>query len=116
MKKPIFSREQVLLFGNDTEPDAQIIYHTATYIQYEQIRLNDIYKQYLETALLSKKVFRTAQQKSLLKNSYQLASGSKFCTISFDTTNRQFHRLEISLTKATNTLRYLIFILLNWHQ
>ena len=44
-------------------------------------RLDDLYKQYLDTASLSKKVFRTSLQTSLLKKSYELASGSQFYTI-----------------------------------
>ena len=38
-----------------TELNAQFIYHAACYIQHKQITLNDLHKQYLETALLSKK-------------------------------------------------------------
>ena len=80
-----------------TEPDAQIIYHATHYILYQQIRLNDLYKQYLETALLSKKVFRTGLQKSLLKKSYELASGLQFYARIFEAAHRQFDWLEISL-------------------
>ena len=38
-----------------TELNVKFIYHAACYIQHEQITLNDLHKQYLETALLSKK-------------------------------------------------------------
>ena len=84
-----------------TEPDAQIIYHATHYILYQQIRLNDLYKQYLETALLSKKVFRTGLQKSLLKKSYELASGLQFYARIFEAAQRQFDWLEISLVLVT---------------
>ena len=50
-----------------TELNAQFIYHAASYIQHNQITLNDLYKQYLEIDLLSKKVFKTGLQKLLLK-------------------------------------------------
>ena len=45
-------QDSALLTAN---PDAQFKYYDAPYIQYEKITLNDLYKQYLETALLSKK-------------------------------------------------------------
>ena len=38
-------------------PDAQIIWYKAFFIQYEQIRLDDKFMMYLETSLMSKKVF-----------------------------------------------------------
>ena len=39
-------------------PDAKIFFHDAPYIQYEQFRLNDNFRQYLETIMTSKKVLR----------------------------------------------------------
>lgn len=37
--------------------DAKTIYITSPYIQYEQLKLNYLYKQYVETASVSKKDF-----------------------------------------------------------
>ena len=71
-----------------TEPDTQIIYYAASYIQYERIRLNKLYKQYSETAFLFKKGFRTTLSESLLKKSYELASGSQLYKISFAGVNK----------------------------
>ena len=34
--------------------DAKIIWHGAPFIQFEQIRLQDYFRQYLETSLISK--------------------------------------------------------------
>lgn len=50
------------------ELNAKIICTAAPYIQVELFKTNNLYKQYLETALLSKKRFRTGLQKLLLKN------------------------------------------------
>lgn len=61
----LFSRNLVF-FKNTTEPDAEIMYHAGSYIQYEQIRLSYLNK-CLETALHSKKLSRIDLQKSLLK-------------------------------------------------
>ena len=71
-----------------TEPDTQIIYYAASYIQYERIRLNKLYKQYSKTVLLFKKGFRTVLSESLLKKSYELSSGSQLYKISFAAVNR----------------------------
>ena len=49
------------------ELNAKFMYHAASYIQHNQITLNDLYKQYLEVALLSEKLFKTGLQKLLLK-------------------------------------------------
>ena len=80
-----------------TEPDTQIIYYAASYIQYERIRLNKLYKQYSKTVLLFKKGFRTVLSESLLKKSYELSSGSQLYKISFAAVNRQVDWLKISL-------------------
>ena len=50
------------------ELNAKIICTAAPYIQVELFKTNNLYEQYLETALLSKKRFRTGLQKLLLKN------------------------------------------------
>ena len=71
-----------------TEPDTQIIYYAASYIQYERIRLNKLYKQYSKTVLLFKKGFRTVLSESLLKKSYELSSGLQLYKISFAAVNR----------------------------
>ena len=74
MSKLFESNRQVLTFPT-IDSDAKIIYYAAPCIQFEQISLN-LYKQYLKTALLSKKFIRAGLQKSLLKKSYELAVGA----------------------------------------
>ena len=48
------------------DPDVEIISRKAPYIKYEQIRVNDNFRQYLEAALVSNKVFRTEMKKNTL--------------------------------------------------
>ena len=50
------------------EPDEKVIYFAASYIQYEQLRLHDTYKQYFKIALLTKKVVQARIQNRRLKN------------------------------------------------
>ena len=85
-----------------TDQDTKIIYHAALYIRYEQIILNNLYKQYLETAFLSKKVFRMNFQSLILKKSYALVRGAQSHNTSFEAANRQFDWLEIYLVYDKN--------------
>ena len=63
----------------------------------------------LKLPCFSKKEFRTGLQKSLLKKSFELISGSQFYTISFDAANRSFDRFEISLVFDKNDQRTTTF-------
>lgn len=47
--------------------DAKIIFHEAPFIQYEQFRVNNNFRQYLETIMISKKVLQMACKKHLWK-------------------------------------------------
>ena len=62
----------------------------------KQIRLDDNHRMYLETGLVSKKVFRMG-----IKNTYQklseLGIGAQTYNVDIVAANRQFNRLEISL-------------------
>ena len=51
-----------------TEPDVEIIFHSSTYIQYEQIKLNGNFRTYLETMMISEDALRTGIKKHLVKN------------------------------------------------
>ena len=56
-------------------PDAQILWHNTPYIQYEQIRLDDKFRMYYETALLSSKVFQVDVQKISNQKLFELGIG-----------------------------------------
>ena len=47
------------------DPDAKVIWHDTLFMQYEQLRLNDNFRQYLETSIISKKVFQTSVQQKI---------------------------------------------------
>ena len=49
-----------------SQPDTKTM-HDAPFIQSKQIRLNDNFRQYLETSLISKKVFPMGIRKTLPK-------------------------------------------------
>ena len=78
-------------------PDAQVIWHKAYFIQYEQIRLDDKFTMYLETSLMSKKVFRTGGQKTSHQKSFELGVGVQNYSVDLMAANRQFDWLEILL-------------------
>ena len=47
-------------------PDAKIIFTKASFLQYEQFLLDKNFRQYLETIMVSKKIFRISVQKALI--------------------------------------------------
>ena len=55
--------------------DAQILWRNTPYIQCEQIRLNDKFRMYYETALLSSKVFQVDDQKISNQKLFELGIG-----------------------------------------
>ena len=71
-------------------PDAQILWHNTPYIQYEQIRLDDKFRMYYETALLSSKVFQVDVQKMSNQKLFELGIGMKTYSVEFVAANRQF--------------------------
>ena len=78
--------------------DIKIYFHDAPFIQYEQIRLNDNFQQYLKMTLTSKKFVWMGLQKILLQKSYKMVVNSESFTVDFMFLNRQFGWLKISIT------------------
>ena len=56
----------------------------------EQLRLDDVFGQYLETALFSKQILRMSIQKAPYQKSNELSVGTRSYTIDFSDSNRQF--------------------------
>ena len=54
-------------------PDANITWHDSLFIQYEQIRLNDNFRKYLETRLIVIIIFIIGIHKTLLQKSYKFS-------------------------------------------
>ena len=57
-------------------PDAQILWHNTPFIQYEQIRLDDKFRMYYATALMSKKTFQVDVQKISYQKLFELGIGT----------------------------------------
>ena len=70
-------------------PDAQILWHDTPYIQYEQIRLDDKFRMYYETVLLSRKVFQVDVQKIYYQKLFKLGRGMSNYSVVFLAANRQ---------------------------
>lgn len=72
-------------------PDAKIIFHEAPFVQYEQFRVNNNFRQYLETIMISKKVLQLP-----VKNTFEkvvqmaIGTGGQNLMAEFTAPNRQF--------------------------
>ena len=96
--KKLFESRKVLATGSAIPaPDAKIIFTKAHYIQYEQILLDKIFRQYLETIMVSKKIIRMGTQKTPLQKTCEINVGQDSLNIDFLGSNRQFDWIEISL-------------------
>ena len=51
------------------DPDADIIFMKAPYVQYEQILLDKNFRQHLETIMVSKKILRMGAQRTPIQKS-----------------------------------------------
>ena len=80
-----------------SDADIKIYFHNAPFIQYEQIKLNDNFRQYLKMILTSKKFVWMGLQKILLQKSYKMVVNSESFTVDFVFLNRQFGWLKISI-------------------
>lgn len=94
MAKLFASNQQV---ANIVTSICQIIWHNSPFIQYKQPRLNDNFRQYLETILVAEKLFQMGIQKTLVQKSYELFVGMQTYTVKFTVANRQFECRETSL-------------------
>ena len=72
------------------DPDVETISRKAPYTKYEQIRVNDNFRQYLEAALVSNKVFRTEIKKTPYFRSCKFTTGTQLYSVEFSGANRQF--------------------------
>ena len=62
----LFESRKVLAASTTTAPapDAEILFNRAPFIEYEQILLDKIFRQHLETIMVSKKIIRMGAQKT----------------------------------------------------
>ena len=79
------------------DPDVEILFTRAPFVQYEQILLDKNFRQHLETIMVSKKIIRMGAQKTPIQKTYEIKQGSDSLNIEFLGANRQFDWIEISI-------------------
>ena len=79
------------------DPDVDILFTRAQFIQYEQILLDKNFRQHLETIMVSKKIIRMGAQKTPIQKTYEIKTGSDSLNVEFLRANQQFDWIEISI-------------------
>ena len=92
---------------NNALPDSvntKIILTSIPYILYEQFKLGNNYRTYLEGIMISNNVLRTGIQVTPYQKSYEMVRGIQSRTASFEASARQFSFLEFTwfTTQANN--------------
>ena len=59
-----------------TAPDKVILWHDRPYVKYEQIRLDENFRQYFEGIIMSNKTLRAGMQKTPYQKNYEINSGA----------------------------------------
>ena len=77
--------------------DAEIVITSAPNIMYEQCKLDDNFRTYLEGVMLSEHVLRTGIKPILYQKSFELVTGTESRVVTFQAANKQFSFLSISL-------------------
>ena len=80
-----------------TQPDSKIIFQNALYIKYEEIKLNDNFRKYIEASSKLNKILRTGIMPSPYLKTYETNTGIQSYVVEFKGANKQFSFLEISL-------------------
>ena len=86
--------------ANDAPPDsvdAKIILTSTPYVLYEQFKLDNNYRAYLEGIMISNNVLRTGIQPTPYLKSYEMIRGNQSRTVTSEASARQFSFLEFSL-------------------
>ena len=65
------------------------------YLLFEQFKLDDNYRIFLEGIMISNKVLRTGIKKTPYQKTYKLVTGAQSRTITDELSNKQFFFLEI---------------------
>ena len=81
------------------DPDVEILFTRAPFVQYEQILLDKNFRQHLETIMVSKKIIRMGAQKTPIQKTYEIKHGSDSLNMEFLGANRQFDWIEISIVQ-----------------
>ena len=67
------------------------------YLLHYQFDLDDVYRTYFKSAMVSENLLRTSMRKTPLQKSYKLVTGAQSKTITFNNAFTQFSFLEILL-------------------
>ena len=74
--KKLFESRKVQVSGTAiSAPNAKIIFTKVPFIQYGQILLDENFRQYLETIMVSKKILRMGTQKTPIQKTYEINFG-----------------------------------------
>ena len=92
-----------------TASNAAILGYYRSYIQYEQISLDEYFRHYFEGIIMSSKTFRTGMQKSLYQKNYKINSGASSYKGEFTRANRKFNYLDISLVYVKSDAHKIIY-------
>ena len=95
----LFESRKVLASTTTAAPSADIemIFTRAPFVQYEQILLDENFRQHLETIMVSKKIIRMDAQKTPIQKTYEIKEGSDSLNVEFLGANKQFDWIEISI-------------------
>ena len=101
-----------------TSVDAKIILTATPYLIFEQFKLDDNYRAYLEWIIISNKFLRTGIKKTPYQKTYELIVGAQSRAITFELSNKQFFSLESSLVvdSSHSVNQYMIVIMLKMLQ
>ena len=86
--------------ANDALPDsldAKIVLTSTPSILYEQFKLDNNFRTYLEGIKISNNVLRTGIQPTPYQKMYEIVRGSQSRTVTFEASSRQFSFLEFPL-------------------
>ena len=91
------SKENQAADAVPTSVDAKIILESTPYLLYYQFQLEDTFRTYLESAMVSEQVLRTGIKLRPYRKSYEMVAGSQSKTFTFTNVFKQFAFLEFSL-------------------
>ena len=80
-----------------TQPDANIFFSNTLYLQYAQIKLNDMFNKYITKALQSKRVLRIGIKPTPYQKTFEVNTGTQSHVVEFKGANKQFSNKQISL-------------------
>ena len=83
--------------GLPNSVDAKIILESTPYLLYYQFELEDTFRTYLESAMISNQVLRTGIFLTPYQKSYEMVVGTQSKTFTFQNVFKQFAFLEFSL-------------------